>query len=211
MGTLCPLRYEVGNEFKAQLSLALDVFPGAPLKHISYQLILPAEGDSFKLGQKNPLKFHSHGVRPHHDFIRVTAEFTNGMTQTDYHACVFPKTEVINRPTKNTGIPLDIVIMAFDGTSTGSFQRLLPKTFKYLNEGLKAFIFEGFSLLGEGTTPQLTGLLTGKTLEENCKIHEGRRGYADSGSIDEWPFIFKALEDHGYATMLSEDSPPIGN
>ena len=133
------------------------------------------------------------------------------MTQTDYHARVVPKPDVIARRAKFTaGIPLNIAIVGFDGTSTGNFQRLLPETFAFLRDELKSFIFEGFSLLGEATTPQLTGLLTGRTLEENCAKHEGRRGYKDAAPIDEWPFIFRTLEEHGYATMFSEDAPEIG-
>lgn len=71
-------------------------------------------------------------------------------------------------------------------------------------------MFKGFSLVGEATTPQLTALLTGRTVEENCELHEARTGFVGARTVDEWPFIFKTLKEHGYATLFSEDAPPIG-
>ena len=97
-----------------------------------------------------------------------------------------------------------------DQTSRATFQRLLPKSYKFLQDELQAFIFKGFSLVGEATTPQLTALLTGRTVEENCEIHEARTGFAGARTVDEWPFIFKTLKKHGYVTLFSEDAPPMG-
>ena len=131
--------------------------------------------------------------------------------QTDFHANVAPKQEVLGRPpSKGTGIPLNIIILGLDGNSNANFQRFLPDSYKFLKEDLKAYIFNGFSLLGEATTPQLTGLLTGRTVEENCAEHEARKELTFDGTVDQWPFIFKPLKDHGYATMFSEDAPNIG-
>lgn len=129
----------------------------------------------------------------------------------DYHAYAAPKPSVLQRKTNHPdkGIPLNIIILGLDGNSNANFQRFLPDAYKYLREDLKAFIFDGFSTLGEATTPQLTGLLTGRTLEDNCAKHEARRGVSDD-PVDQWPFIFKPLVDHGYATMFSEDAPSIG-
>ncbi|EDO40187.1 predicted protein, partial [Nematostella vectensis] len=107
-------------------------------------------------------------------------------------------------------IPLNIIILGMDGNSNANVQRLLPDTYKFLQDELKAFIFKGFSLLGEATTPQLTGLLTGKTVEENCAKHEARKGVTFDGTVDPWPFVFKDLKQHGYVTMFSEDAPTIG-
>ena len=97
-----------------------------------------------------------------------------------------------------------------DGNSEANVQRLLPDAYNFLKDELNGFMFKGFSVVGEATTPQLTAMLTGKTLQENCKIHEGRKGYENSGTLDNWPFIFKTLAEHGYATMFSEDGPAIG-
>ena len=97
-----------------------------------------------------------------------------------------------------------------DGNSEANVRRLLPDTYNLLKDELNGFMYKGFSLVGEATTPQLTAMLTGRTLEENCKVHEARKGFDNAGPVDNWPFIFKNLAEHGYATMFSEDAPSIG-
>ena len=187
---------------------------GAPVTDLSFQTIhREASGSDtgFRLGVRTPLKYKGPVLKLNHDFIQVNAEFFNGMTQTDFHAQVVPKRDVLRRKAQQKpGIPLNIIILGLDQTSHATFQRLLTSSYKFLRDELQAFMFKGFSLVGEGTTPQLTALLTGRTVEENCKMHEARTGFAGAGTVDEWPFIFKTLKKHGYATMFSEDAPPIG-
>ncbi|XP_032226252.2 uncharacterized protein LOC116609570 [Nematostella vectensis] len=186
---------------------------GAPLRRITYREIHRenATDNGYTLGFSHELPLNlTNGIRLTHDFIQVTAEFTNGATQVDYHCHVTPKPEVSNINRGFRGIPLNIIILGLDRNSAGTFQRLLPDAYEVLKKELNAHMFEGFSLLGEGTTPQLTGLLTGKTVESNCAKHEARRGVDGAQTVDEWPFIFKTLKDKGYVTMFSEDAPSIG-
>ena len=187
---------------------------GAPVTNLSFQTIHRQTGGSdsgFRLGNRRPLKYKAPVLKLNHDFIQVNAEFFNGVKQTDFHAQVVPKSHVLRRvPQQRAGIPSNIVILGLDQTSHATFQRLLGSSYKFLQNELQAFMFNGFSLVGEGTTPQLTALLTGRSLEENCKIHEARTGFKGSGTVDPWPFIFKTLKEYGYATMFSEDAPPIG-
>ena len=184
------------------------------MKKISFQTILRNNGSDsgFTLGESKPLKYKGNPVYVGTDYIQVNAEFTNGMIQTDFHAQVRPKLNVLNRRARyKAGIPLNIVILALDQTSHATFQRLLPESYKFLRDDLQAFIFDGFSLVGEATTPQITALLTGRTVEDNCEKHEARTGFEGAGTVDKWPFIFKTLKKYGYVTMFSEDAPPIGN
>ena len=187
---------------------------GAPITHLSFQTIhRSADGSDwgFRLGHRRPLKYKGPVLKLNHDFIQVNSEFFGGMTQTDFHAQVIPKPDVLQRtPLQRAGLPLNIVILGLDQTSHATFQRLLTSSYKFLRDELQAFMFKGFSLVGEATTPQLTALLTGRTVEKNCEIHEARRGFEGARTVDEWPFIFKTFKEYGYATMFSEDAPPIG-
>ena len=45
--------------------------------------------------------------------------------------------------------------------------------------------------MGDGTTPQLTAMLTGKPVEEQ---YESRTGMANARPIDGWTWIFKELK-----------------
>lgn len=196
------------------LKVVVDHDRGAPVTNLSFQTIHRQTGGSdsgFCLGNRRPLKYKAPVLKLNHDFIQVNAEFSNGMKQTDFHAQVVPKGHVLRRvPQQRAGIPLNIVILGLDQTSHATFQRLVRSSYKFLQDELQAFMFNGFSLVGEGTTPQLTALLTGRSLEENCKFHEARIGFKGAGAVDPWPFIFKTLKEYGYATMFSEDAPPIG-
>lgn len=40
-------------------------------------------------------------------------------------------------------------------------------------------------------------------------LPEARRGFPNSTSVDNWPFIFYEFKDHGYATLFSEDEYDI--
>lgn len=178
---------------------------------ISYSTIRrPEDSDSgCDYGEEQTLA-QGKEVKLSHDFVRVNVKRSDGDFQTDFHAQVAPKSSVLARARKNSGIPLNIVILGMDGNSEANVQRLLPDAYKLLKYELKGFMFKGFSVVGEATTPQLTAMLTGKTLEENCKTHEARTGVENAGPVDGWPFIFKPLAEHGYATMFSEDAPGIG-
>ena len=61
--------------------------------------------------------------------------------------------------------------------------------------------------LGDGTTAQLTGMLTGIPEAQNP---EARRSFPNAVTVDTWPFIFPDLKKHGYATLYSEDEPTVG-
>lgn len=188
-------------------------FTGAPLKTISYRTIHRLTGSDwgFTLGKPTLLKYKGPIAKLNHDFIQISTEFANGMIQTDFHAQVIPKPAVLQRKARQrAGLPLNIIILGLDQTSRATFQRLLADSYKFLRDELQAFMFKGFSLVGEATTPQLTALLTGRTVEENCELHEARTGFVGARTVDEWPFIFKTLKEHGYATLFSEDAPPIG-
>ena len=64
----------------------------------------------------------------------------------------------------------------------------------------------GETIVGDGTTAQLCGMLTG--IDEN-KQPEARRRMSGSQPVDRWRWIFRNYNDKGYATMFSEDVPGL--
>ena len=58
--------------------------------------------------------------------------------------------------------------------------------------------------MGDGTTAQLSALLTG--IKEELQP-EARRRKESSQPVDNWRWIFRDFKDKGYATMFSEDMP----
>ncbi|EDO32059.1 predicted protein [Nematostella vectensis] len=147
-----------------------------------------------------------HNVSLTDDFLKLVTTFNDGRQQSDLVASVVERPDVLKR-IQSKEAPLDIMILAFDSMSAAHFERVMPLTYAFLRDELRAFLFRGFSIVGQATTPALTAMLTGRTVEENCEKQEGRRGEPGSTSIDGWPFIFKELKEKGFSTMLSEDDP----
>ena len=148
------------------------------------------------------------------DFWKVQTHFKDGLAHEHIHACVIEKPEVLNRKQdiKNPeSAPLDIMMIMFDGTSRAHFERMLPESWRYIQEEAGFSVFKGHSIVGVSTTPNVVAMLTGNTDEELClNVQEARRGKSNSSTVDSWPFIWKDLKKRGFATMLSEDQPQYG-
>ena len=148
------------------------------------------------------------------DFWKVQTHFKDGSTHEHIHACVIEKPEVLNRKQdiKNPeSAPLDIMMIMFDGTSRAHFERMLPESWRYIQEEAGFSVFKGHSIVGVSTTPNVVAMLTGNTDEELClNVQEARRGKSNSSTVDSWPFIWEDLKKRGFATMLSEDQPQYG-
>ena len=80
------------------------------------------------------------------DFVRVDVVDTTGGEWSDVHMQVSPKEEVIARPVKPGGIPLDIALIMYDSTSAANFKRKMPKTLEYLAKNLNSILLEGIVL-----------------------------------------------------------------
>ena len=103
-------------------------------------------------------------------------------------------------------LDLNVYMIGFDSTSRANFLRKMPNSLAFLRNELSTFFFEGFSVIGDATTPALTALLTGRFVAD---LPEGRRGWSNSREVDEWPWIMKEYEKHGFVTMYAEDDVPV--
>lgn len=145
------------------------------------------------------------------DFVRVTYETKDSDQEIIQHmACVAAKKDVLERSQKAltnspSSLPLNILIFGFDSTSNVMFQRKLPRTYNYLKNNLDAYFFNGYSAVGDGTTPILTALLTGKFVSELAGKKENRL----EEDLNLWPWIMKDYAKHGYATLYAEDDQKI--
>lgn len=92
---------------------------------------------------------------------------------------------------KKPGIPLNILIIVFDSLSHANAQRKLPRAYKFLKEDLGSFIFNGHSIVGDGTTEQLAAMLTGLGELEQ---YESRRHRSNPKPVDDWTWIYKQLK-----------------
>ena len=77
------------------------------------------------------------------EYLRVDVVKTSGAIESDVHMQVVPKDEVLSRPAKPGGIPLDIALIMYDSTSAANFQRKMPNTLKYLTKHLNSVVLQG--------------------------------------------------------------------
>ena len=143
------------------------------------------------------------------DFVRVTILKDEGIKH-EFFAEVRENPRHIeraNNATMKASLPYNVALFMIDSQSASNVKRQLAKTYNYLKNDRDTFIFDGHTVVGDSTTPQLCAILIGK-LEDD--LPEGRRGYRGGKAIDDWPFIMKNFTDRGYVTLLNEEEPWYG-
>ena len=131
-------------------------------------------GQGFEVHKTGTLTPSNSVVTLNEDMIHVEIEKTDSNIQKEFHMEIIPRKEVQNRVAKTQpGIPLNVMMVGLDSTSHAHFQRKMGSIYKYLKEDLKSKIFNGYSILGDGTTVALIGMLVGRHFDE---LPEGRKG-----------------------------------
>ena len=126
------------------------------------------------------------------ELLEVKFKLKDGSCAEDFLFQVLPKKELLERQgTRKPGMPLNILFIALDSLSHANTRRKLPKLYAFLKDDLKALFYKGHSILGDGTTKQLTPMLTGKSVKEQ---YEARTGKAGARPIDGWTWIYKELK-----------------
>ena len=151
------------------------------------------------------------------DFFKLTYKIKTGKEKTHYFARVVPQLGAIHESTriregkkrqgKAQALELNVVMLGFDSVSAASFRRKMPKSLDFLKTSLKTYFVSGQTVIGDGTTPALTAMLTGLFETEPP---EGRQGFDGSAPIDQWPWLMKLYKENGYVTMMAEDDPLMG-
>ncbi|CAH8660513.1 unnamed protein product [Heterobilharzia americana] len=116
----------------------------------------------------------------------------------------------------------NVLLLGIDSISRLSAFRYFPKTVKFLQQiNESATIMNIYNVIGDGTTVNLLGLLTGQLeseLPESRKSHIGfnKGGKKSNGNdnhtvLDSYPWIWKEYSEYGgYATHYIEDTPKWG-
>ena len=87
---------------------------------------------------------------------------------------VYPKSDVHTRinkimkklkTVKSQTTPLNILMIGLDSMSHMSYQRKLPKTYKFLREELGAVVLNSYNIVGDATTAALLPMLTGRWMK----------------------------------------------
>ena len=149
------------------------------------------------------------------DFFVLKYKLSSGKEVTNYFAQAVPQQDVIDESSRmrqklqgqNEGLGLNVAMLGFDSVSAANFRRKMPKSINFLKRSLKTYFISGQTIVGDGTTPALTAMLTGLYEMETS---EGRQGYDNSAPIDKWPWIMNLYKKHGYVTMMGEDDPTMG-
>ena len=114
----------------------------------------------FNLGEEKALQPDQQPFTINEDFIKVHITSDEG-DSIEYHAQVVPNPEVLSPNPSPVGLPLSVVIIGFDSVSFAQFQRAFPTAYRYMKDELQTVFLRGNTILGDGTTPALTALLTG--------------------------------------------------
>ena len=143
------------------------------ISKVTWQVVKvkPGDGSKFVLTSSRALNKDKHEVSINEDMIRVDVTTTSGEKQTDFHLKIYPKSDVLKRQTMKGLASMNVIMIGLDSTAHSHFQRKLGKVYEFLKNDLKSFIFNGYSIVGDGTTPALLALLTGRKEEE---LPEGR-------------------------------------
>lgn len=139
---------------------------------ITYQPILrPDHKDwGFVSGDAVNLQTHETKFQLGSEFVRVQLSTADGKKHVEYHAQVIPRS--LTRVNSKEGLPLSVVVIGFDSLSAAHFQRALPEAYKFMSEELNSLFLKGYSVVGDGTTPALTALMTGTKTK---RVQTGKR------------------------------------
>nr|XP_047146442.1 uncharacterized protein LOC101236318 isoform X2 [Hydra vulgaris] len=167
--------------------------------------------DDFAVKLSDPIyiKCDNNGVFKHKlkdDFIRVDL-YTKDNHHVEFHAHISYRSQEAFRKTAKNRKGLDVVFLMVDSQSNANFHRQLLKSMPKLVKDEDTIILNGHTIVGDGTTAQLAAILTG---EHEKNLPEARRNISNSGTCDQFNFIFNDFHKAGYLTMLSEDNPEWG-
>jgi hypothetical protein len=170
-------------------------------KSAKYETVIRPKGEDHRIMYGNMVFISQDDQKINNDFLKVSYKLKNGSRKVEMFAQIVEKQSVLKRKLTNARPRPNVVLMGFDSTSNANFKRKLGRSFRYLVEKLDAFVFNGYTIIGDGTTPALTAILTGNLLSTMVS-----NNHTD---LDSWPWIMKNYKRKGYVTLYAEDDPQV--
>ncbi len=157
-----------------------------------YRRIIRKGDFKFILGKSVPVPAMNTTEKITDEFIQVEYFLKSQNRVKEMFLQPVPHEHLLKRSAENQpGIPLNILIIGIDSLSHSNARRKLPKVYKYLKNELRSMLFNGHSTVGDGTTEQLTAMLTGLGELEQ---YESRRHHKNPRPVDGWSWIYKQLK-----------------
>ena len=167
-------------------------FPDSTVTSANYRRIV-RQGD-FKVifGTSVPIPSMDDTEKITDEFIEVEYLLKSGKRVKEIFLQPVPHEHLLSRTAqRKPGIPLNILIIGIDSLSHANARRTLSNAYKYLKDELGSILFNGHSIVGDGTTEQLTAMLTGLGELEQ---YESRRHHSNPRPVDGWAWIYKQLK-----------------
>ena len=159
--------------------------------------------DQFHVNQGEFVLFES-PTYLHSDITRVKCFDEKRSLIYDYlHESIDYKSVLTKKETtKDSQSQLSVIMFGLDSVSRLAADRHLPKSFAYVRDNLKGYVFNGQVKVGENTFPNVVPMLTGK---------EAFSGELPSVKefFDSYPFLWNNYSEKGYVTYYAEDWPAI--
>lgn len=98
-------------------------------------------------------------------------------------------------------------MFGFDSLSRNTFERKLPRSYRYMRQNLETLVLEGYNIVGDGTPQAIIPILTGKIEPE---LPDTRKRTDNTNFVNVYPMIWKKYKQAGYVTGYMEDMPYVG-
>ena len=171
---------------------------------MKYESILRPKGEDNRVIYGNKVYIWRDNSKIQNDFLKVSYKFKNGSRKVEMFAQIVEKQHVLKRKVAdNTKLRPNVVLLGLDSTSNANFKRKLKRSFRYLVDKLDAFVFNGYTIIGDGTTPALAALLTGNLLSTMLSNNHT--------NLDSWSWIMNTYKRKGYVTLYAEDDPLVAS
>lgn len=164
-----------------------------------YQEVIRKTNDDFNV-ELGPEVWFNSSVVIRTDFVNVKCFIGGKMVYSRLHYQVYRPPESKRRNPKRK---YSVLIFGMDSVSRLAAIRELPKTMSYLENNLGAYVFKGYTKLGDNTLPNLAPLITGHyAFSKEFPVVEHTK-------FDNHPFIWHNVSRLGGSTMFLEDWPRI--